>query len=447
MLNVQTLTANNVINAGTIMGLQSTNVFTINGQLTNSGNFDFSYTAATVGSINNSGRLEAGYISVNGDVYNSGSISEDYEGQFMTQRLTIEGTFTNTATGFLQLYGPSIWGLYALDINNAGTIDLEQQSPMFAANVTNTGTISSGTFQGGNSMELNSLSNHTGATFSLLGVGDSATINSVFNAGSIVVGNGATLNVPPASHSGGTSRSGFLNGGSVLIAAGGTLSSPANYTQTGGQTTVDGRLSAVANFRGGSVYGNGGTISGSVTSNASINFGDAPMTVGQLAFNGNYTQGPSGSLTFDIASRTQYDQMNITGQAHLDGMMTIDLLHGYIPQVGNAFQIMTFAGESGTFSNVVGLPINGQEHFNLQYNSSNLTLDVVSGPLQGVSALQTGSGSQEPFIATAEADGGSSELAMSPGAYQTTPEPGTLVLLGSGLAGVASRCLRKARRP
>ena len=134
--------------------------------------------------------------------------------------------------------------------------------------------------------------------------------------------------------------------------------------------------------------------------------------------------------------------MDITGQAHLNGMMTIDLLHGYVPQLGNMFEIMTFAGESGTFSNVVGLPINSQEHFTLQYNSSNLTLDVVSGPLAGLSALKMGSSSNEPFIQIAEA-GSPSQMSMSGGSLQTTPEPGSIILFGSGVVGLIELMRRR----
>jgi len=109
------------------------------------------------------------------------------------------------------------------------------------------------------------------------------------------------------------------------------------------------------------------------------------------------------------------------------------------------FEIMTFAGGSGTFSNIVGLPINNHEHFTLQYNSTNLTLDVVSGPLAGLSSLKTGASNSEPFVQIAES-GSPSQLAMNEGAPQTTPEPGSIVLFGSGVAGIIGLLRRKRAR-
>ena len=52
------------------------------------------------------------------------------------------------------------------------------------------------------------------------------------------------------------------------------------------------------------------------------------MTVGQMSFMGNYTQEANGSLTFDIAGAApgQYDQLNVSGHATLNGLMTVDLL-------------------------------------------------------------------------------------------------------------------------
>src|SRR5579862_6520530 len=145
--------------------------------------------------------------------------------------------------------------------------------------------------------------------------------------------------------------------------------------------------------------------------------GDMPMTVGMMAITGNYSQGANGSIAFDIASLTSFD-----------------LLNGYVPQIGNMFDIMNFGSRSGTFSMTVGLPINNQEHFVLEYNSTNLTLDVVSGP-DNQSQSGHGGAYYEPYIS--EITGGADRLDnfSSPGA--TAPEPGSLVLLASGLLGIA----------
>ena len=107
------------------------------------------------------------------------------------------------------------------------------------------------------------------------------------------------------------------------------------------------------------------------------------------------------------------------------------------------FDIMNFASESGTFSTVVGLPIDNQEHFTLEYNATNLTLDVVSGPgMQAASGHGSSSGS-EPFI-TPLGDNMSFVSADYSAPQSSVPEPGSILLFGSGMAGVAA-FLRRTR--
>jgi len=282
------------------------------------------------------------------------------------------------------------------------------------------------------------LTNQAGGVLALYGMGDTGTFGYINNAGSVSIANGATLNVIGGAHASANAFPGFLNSGTLLIAQGGTFSSPLNFTQTSGQTTVDGTLrmngNAIANFSGGDVYGNGGTIQGNVISNATFNMGDMPMTVGMMAIAGNYTQGANGSLAFDVASLTQFDQLNVSGRANLNGTLFVGLLNGYVPQIGNLFDIMNFSGESGTFSMVVGLPINNNEHFVLEYNSTNLTLDVVSGPDQQ-SPTGKGSGYYEPYVS--QVTGGVNELGdYSSAGLSSVPEPGSLVLLASGVLGI-----------
>ena len=359
--------------------------------------------------------------------------------------LNVGGTFTNDAAGSLLLSGHGDAAIIG-SIGNSGVIDLERwvDAPSQSQRK-QLRTVSTSYYgNGGNTLTMpGMLTNNAGGTFSLGAAADVANVGRITNAGSIALASGATLTVSGASAPT-TALPGFVNTGIVNIAPGSTLSTGLTYVQTAGQTIVDGTLRAfgrvaLVNFAGGSVYGNG-TIQGPVMSNAAINLGDAPMTVGQMSFMGNYAQEANGSLTFDIAGAApgQYDQLNVSGHAALNGLMTVDLLHGFVPQIGNMFDIMNFSSLSGTFSNVLGLPINGQEHFVLEYNATDLTLDVVSGGLLGADNDQAALLASVITSGIAP-DGGSSKTSSITSHYgrsgqsSPTPEPGSLLLLGSGL--------------
>jgi hypothetical protein len=150
--------------------------------------------------------------------------------------------------------------------------------------------------------------------------------------------------------------------------------------------------------------GGSGTIEGDVQNNGSIAPGSSP---GAIAVTGNYTQAQTGSLLMEIAGvgPENFDALNITGGANLDGLLNVSLLDGFVPSASDSFAILTAGSLSGAFDNVAG------GH-----------LDIT---------------------------GGTFDVAYSPGGvtlsnFQAVPEPGTIsvILLGITAAGVRRRYRR-----
>jgi len=223
----------------------------------------------------------------------------------------------------------------------------------------------------------------------------------------------------------------FSNAGTLSVGKGSSFDltgSTATYKQTGGTTTVDGTLTAKGGitFSGGSVFGNGGTLAGNTTNSTStgaFNVGDALMTAGTESITGTYKQGSTGVLNIDIGGTTAgtlFDQLTASGAASLNGTLNLDLINSFVPTLGATFDILNASSVAGTFPTVTGTSINSSEHFTVVYNSNNVTLDVVSG-----AAAPLGWGRTGPTSAT--------------------PEPTTLLLLGSGLLLTAQCARRRAR--
>ena len=109
--------------------------------------------------------------------------------------------------------------------------------------------------------------------------------------------------------------------------------------------------------------------------------------------------------------------MNVSSTAALNGTLNLDLINNFTPTLGQTIDIMNFASKTGSFATVNGMHINSNEHFMVMYNMTNVTLDVVAGPSVGNSDLSSYG---------------------SP-----TPEPGTFLLLGSGLLSIAYGARRR----
>jgi hypothetical protein len=71
-----------------------------------------------------------------------------------------------------------------------------------------------------------------------------------------------------------------------------------------------------------------------------------------VTFGGDVGFGAAATVHMEIGGTvrgTEYDSMDVAGQAFLDGALDIDLINGFAPQAGQTFTVMTFGLRSGDF--------------------------------------------------------------------------------------------------
>ena len=113
------------------------------------------------------------------------------------------------------------------------------------------------------------------------------------------------------------------------------------FTQTAGSTTVNGVLSANPVTINGGTLGGRGTITGSLTNNSVVAPGNSP---GCITINGNYNQSLAADLNIEIAGTvkcTLHDALIVNGGVVLGGDLNVSLTGGFVPIVGNTFEIIT----------------------------------------------------------------------------------------------------------
>lgn len=129
-----------------------------------------------------------------------------------------------------------------------------------------------------------------------------------------------------------------------------------------------------------------GTIFGDVSGNGHVRPGNSP---GHITVT-NYSPGPGMITEIEIqglGQGTQYDWLEITGAATLDG--TIKILFspqgGYVPALGQSFDVLTWGSNSGTeFANWLGtasIPGHANWAFQPEYKTDRLTLTIVQTPV------------------------------------------------------------------
>jgi Ca2+-binding RTX toxin-like protein len=125
-----------------------------------------------------------------------------------------------------------------------------------------------------------------------------------------------------------------------------------------------------------------GTLPAGLVNDGTLSPGNSPGIQNLPTF----SQSSSGTTVIEIGGTvpgTGHDQINVTGLAELDGTLKIELFGGFIPSLGETFEIFTWGSASGQFANwlgTAGIPGKPDLAFKPTYTATNLTLTVVQTP-------------------------------------------------------------------
>jgi hypothetical protein len=174
----------------------------------------------------------------------------------------------------------------------------------------------------------------------------------------------------------------FNNSGTVDVLSG-VLNFGVNVTQLSGTTSLNGgniSTSGTLTLQGGTLTGTG-ILTGTVVNGGEVRPGSSP---GTLMVNGPYRQSSTGQLTVEVGGTTPgtgYDQFKVKGAATLSGTLNVTLYNGYLPNIGDAFQVLTYTTRSGLFTAYTGLVLPNGRSFSPLYTTTDLTLLVVPGSI------------------------------------------------------------------
>ncbi len=192
------------------------------------------------------------------------------------------------------------------------------------------------------------------SVFTVNAAGNSTVVDAPLNAvgtWSIVVANGT------ASHD--LLMSGPITGTAAITKSGAgrmLVSSTSTHTGTfilsAGELAVSGSLASGLTISSGATLSGTGSIQGTVTHNGIVSPGIDGIAVLSL---GALTQSAGSTTQITLNGTTPgsgHDQIAVTGAATLNGTLQISLSSGFIPEVGNTFDIVTSASRTGTFSSI-----------------------------------------------------------------------------------------------
>ncbi len=412
----------------------------VNGSLTIATNATLTITASGLSLDSNSSLTNNGTVMWQGGGLNGGSSAyvinnnlwlasaNNYEGSGMF--FTNYGIFRNTASttyfysslenyGLLDIQGGAL-SLYGggtiagnINVGQFGSLQINQNTytapfPLTitgaGSSVLNGGTLNLLSDQIGN-LQMNGGTVVLGPAFQNAGAITNLTLSGSALAGSNnVTGtltwtggtslpSGAWLNIAPdgllnlTTGSTKTMLGVLVNNGTVSWTGGAIQgNSSALMTNNGLWQTLTDNTIGNGPCCGNPTFVNNGTFSKSSTYGttsmsgmAFINAGTLDIESGVINFvnSGTYAQ-TVATLEFGIAAPNLAGQLDIPGSVALDGSLSVHLLDGYVPQLGDYFAFVNYASETGGFSSLSFPPLAAGQSWDFEDSGGSASLQVVS---------------------------------------------------------------------
>lgn len=269
----------------------------------------------------------------------------------------------------------------------------------------------------------------------------------------------------------------IANTGEIVVSGGSNATFYDDVVQDGVlRVSQAGATTSLAVFLGDVSGAGGSTGGGDIFFEGDLRPGHSPA---QVSYENNIFFGSGSRVEIELgglAAGSGYDQINVGGQLSLGGALDVSLIDGFLPQVGDLFQIITADdGLSGAFASA-SLPQLGENlSWGLNYAANLVTLEVqlvqFTGDFDADSdadgsdflAWQRGFGiTQGALPADGDANGNHAvngadfdvwksrfgEFPQLAAALEVVPEPSTLALLACEVLALASlRRHRKLQRP
>jgi hypothetical protein len=320
-----------------------------------------------------SGALNTAPIDITGTLIITGGATLE-----LSSQARLKGQAILTGNGTFNWSGGSIEGGADITITTGTTLSISGalDKSFSAATLNNAGTArwtGPGSIRGSDDAVFNNTGTFDVQNDALMGVGSGTSHWTFNNVGTFTKATGlaTTIDVPE-----------FVNSGIVSLVSA-RLDFAQGYRQTAGNTfLVAGNLMGEHPIQidGGTLSGLG-TITGTVSNAGTLSPG---FSAGAISIAGDYIQAPTGTLSIEIGGLIPgalFDQLNITGQAQLNGKLKVTLIQYFVPSLGDSFRIMSFGSRSGNFATKEGMLINRDRWFTASYDATQLTLTVVKARL------------------------------------------------------------------